>query len=72
MAIDSAEKRQNVTGVGRPYMRSQFPIATPDQEWRVSVGLSYGGNTIAAPASAVGGRYHPFIYKNPGQMGVRG
>ncbi len=24
-----------------------------------------------APVSE-GGRYHPFIYKNPGQMGVRG
>ena len=49
MAIDSKEKRAAVLGVARPWMRDKFPVATPDQEWRVSSGNAYGGNTIAAP-----------------------
>ena len=53
MAIDSAEKRQNLMGVGRPWMRAVFPIATPDAEWRVSVGNAFGGNGIAAPGGVV-------------------
>ena len=48
MAIDSKEKRQNITGVGRPYIRDHFPIATPDEEWRVGVGNVYGGNPLVA------------------------
>ena len=35
-----------VVGVGRPWMRSKFPIATPDEEWRISSGLAYGGNAL--------------------------
>ena len=56
MALDTAEKRQNLAGVGRPYMRSQFPIATPDEQWRVGIGNAYGGNDISPPA--VGGSIH--------------
>ncbi len=48
MAIDSAEKRQDIVGVGRPYLRSQFPIATPDEQWRVAIGLAYSGNALSA------------------------
>lgn len=48
MAIDTAEKRQNLTGVGRPYLRSQFPVATPDEEWRIATGNAYGGNALSA------------------------
>ncbi len=47
MAIDTAEKRQNISGCGRPYMRSHFPVATPDEEWRIASGHAYGGNTLA-------------------------
>lgn len=49
MAIDSAEKRQNVVGIGRPWMRTHFPIATPDVEWRAATGLSYGANGLQSP-----------------------
>lgn len=58
MAIDTVEKRYAVMGVGRPYMRVVFPIATPDEEWRISVGNAYGGNALSAgagPAVAVFG-----------------
>ncbi len=47
MAIDSKEKRASVIGVGRPYLRDKFPVATPDTEWRASSGLAYGAYIIA-------------------------
>jgi hypothetical protein len=46
VAIDTKEKRAAVIGVGRPWMRDKFPVATPDQEWRMSSGLTYGGNAL--------------------------
>jgi len=49
MAIDNQEKRQAVLGVARPWMRNVFPIATPDEEWRMNVGNTYGGNGLAPP-----------------------
>ena len=48
MALDSLEKRRNVPGVGRPWMRMQHPVATPDEQWRMAVGLTYGGNALSA------------------------
>ncbi len=51
MAIDSKEKRMAVMGVARPWMRVVFPVATPDEEWRMSVGHTYGGNALS-PAAA--------------------
>ena len=48
MAIDSKEKRAAVLGVGRPWMRDKFPVATPDEEWRASSANSYGGNALSA------------------------
>lgn len=48
MAIDDLEKRAAVIGVGRPWMRDKFPVATPDPEWRASSGLTYGGNPFTA------------------------
>ncbi len=50
MAIDTKEKRAAVLGVARPWMRDKFPVATPDQEWRVSSGNAYGGNALGAAA----------------------
>ena len=47
MAIDDKEKRASVIGVGRPWMRTKFPVATPDEEWRASSGNSYGGNALS-------------------------
>ena len=41
--IDTAQKRFSVPGVGRPFMRSQFPVAAKGIAWRVSVGLTYSG-----------------------------
>lgn len=48
MAIDSKEKRVNVIGVGRPWLRDKFPVATPDEQWRASSANSYGGNALSA------------------------
>ncbi len=47
MAIDSKEKRAAVLGVGRPWVRDKFPVATPDEEWRISSGNAYGGNALS-------------------------
>jgi len=47
MAIDSKEKRAAVLGVARPWMRDKFPVATPDEEWRMSSGNAYGGNALS-------------------------
>ena len=48
MALDTKEKRANVPGVGRPWMRDKFPVATPDEQWRMASGLTYGGNPLSA------------------------
>lgn len=48
MPIDTKEKRAAVFGVGRPWMRDKFPVATPDDEWRISSGNAYGGNALTA------------------------
>ena len=50
MALDSLEKRRNVPSVARPWMRMIHPIATPDEQWRMAVGLAYGGNALAVAA----------------------
>ncbi|GMQ92502.1 MAG: hypothetical protein BMS9Abin11_1834 [Gammaproteobacteria bacterium] len=47
MAIDSKKKRVAVLGVARPFMRDKFPVATPDEEWRISSGNAYGGNALS-------------------------
>jgi len=41
VALDSAAKRQAVSGAARPWMRGQFPSAGKGREWRSSVGLTY-------------------------------
>lgn len=51
MAIDTAEKRMNVVGVGRPWNRRVFPIATPDVQWKASVGMSWGANGLEIPSA---------------------
>lgn len=48
MAIDSKEKRQAIASIGRPWLRNTFPVATPDEQWRMSVGNVYGGNALVA------------------------
>ena len=53
MALDSLEKRRNVPGVGRPWMRMQHPVATPDEQWRIAVGNAYGGNTLSLAAGRI-------------------
>ncbi len=54
MAIDTKEKRAAVLGVGRPWMRDKFPVATPDEEWRISSGNAYGGNALSAGGGPTG------------------
>ena len=53
MAIDSKEKRAAVIGVGRPWMRDKFPVATPDDDWRISSGNAYGGNALSVGAGRI-------------------
>ena len=53
MALDDKEKRAAVIGVGRPWMRDKFPVATPDEEWRISSGNAYGGNALTPVATTV-------------------
>ncbi len=56
MAIDSLEKRANVMGVARPWMRSKLPISDKDAQWRAATGHTYGGNAFAGgPVAAQGG-----------------
>lgn len=50
MALDTKEKRANVIGVGRPYLRDKFPVATPDEQWRIASGNAYGGNALSPVA----------------------
>ncbi len=54
MAIDSAEKRLSISGIGGPPM---IPGVTPnsgkDQEWRQESGWSYSGIAAAAPAGGL-------------------
>lgn len=47
MSLDSKEKRASIFGVGRPWMRDMFPVAAPDEEWRISCGNAYGGNALS-------------------------
>ena len=65
MAIDSATKRWAVMGVGRPYMRSVFPVAAKNGAWRASVGHVYPVASFGAAAPVVAmiqfGRRRRFI-----------
>ena len=47
MAIDTREKRANVLGVARPWIRSKEPDASKDEAWRASSANSYGGNLLS-------------------------
>ena len=54
MAIDTKEKRASVIGVGRPYLRDKFPVASPTRRWRASTGLAYGSILATAITTIVG------------------
>ena len=69
MAIDSKEKRAAVLGVGRPWVRDKFPVATPDQEWRISSGNAYGGNALSAGTFQVAWARGSNIVLQPGITG---
>ena len=47
MAIDTARKRFNVPGVGRPFMRAHRANASRNEQWRISIGNAYGGNALS-------------------------
>lgn len=51
--INTQEKRMCAAGVGRPFMRATFSVATPTQSWRISVGQAYCGNSLAAAAEVL-------------------
>ncbi len=46
-------------------MRMTHPVATPDEQWRMSVGLTYGGNALT-PATDV--KVQPLFIANVGKM----
>ena len=69
MALDSKEKRIAVLGVARPWMRDVFPVATPDEEWRISVGNAYGGNALSP---VTGGRIMGSLIGPSGLVGEGG
>ena len=53
MAIDSAEKRQNLVGVGRVHLRTHFPQVSKDAQWRAASGIGFGGSYATGdPAAA--------------------
>ena len=56
-------------GVGRPWMRTKFPIAIPDEEWRISSGNAYGGNALTP---VTGGRIMGAIAGKGGLAGHGG
>ncbi len=47
MALDSLEKRRNVVGVGRPWMRGGTTPGTNDEQKRAEIGNVYGGNALS-------------------------
>ncbi len=51
MALDSETKRQAVPGVGRPWMRGQFPVSAKDRGWRSSVANSYPVANFQSPVA---------------------
>ena len=51
--INTREKRQAVTGVGRPYLRGRQAVGATDEESRINTGNAYGGNALS-PAAAGG------------------
>ena len=53
MALNSQAKRMSASGVGRPYLRGVFPVASPTVAWRSGVGLTYNGNPFAGPSAVV-------------------
>ena len=69
MALDSLEKRRNVPGVGRPWMRAKHPVATPDEQWRMASGNTYGGNALSP---VVGGRVMSSLAASGGLAGSGG
>ena len=48
MALNTQQKRMSAAGVGRPWMRAVFPVASPTAAWRQNVGLVYAGNALSA------------------------
>lgn len=69
MAIDTQQKRQSAAGAGRPFMRTQFPVDTPTEAWRLNVGHAYAGNALTPP---VGGRIMSSLAAGGGLAGLGG
>lgn len=44
----------SAAGVGRPWIRSVFPVATPTEDWRQNVGLTYAGISLGAAVPVTG------------------
>lgn len=56
-ALDSQQKRMAAAGIARPWMRAVFPVATPTEAWRISVGLAYP-NALTPAAGFFARRYY--------------
>ncbi len=59
--IDTAAKRQAIPGVGRPWMRGQFPSVGKGREWRSSAALSYPVANFEGEAASTGGKFLPLM-----------
>lgn len=47
--FDSVAKRYAVFSNGRIWNRTTFPVATPTESWRLSVGNIYSNNALSPP-----------------------
>ncbi len=61
MAIDNAEKRRSISGIGMQFVAAGVtPNSGKDQEWRQQAGWSYSG--ILADSPAAPGNWGGFDY----------
>jgi len=68
MALDTQQKRMAAMGHGRPWMRAVYPSGL-DAVQRASIGLAYGGNTLASGSivwtSATASPYRSVVLDSP-------
>jgi len=72
MAIDSQQKRMAAAGVGRPWMRATFPVASPTEAWRISVGNAYINALTAAAGRLMSSLAHHGGLAGPGGIAGEG
>jgi hypothetical protein len=51
MAVNTKQKRFAAPGVGRPFMRANYPTLSKDSGWRMSAGVTYPVATLSIPGA---------------------